>query len=181
VGIREKLNENPAITTGATIGIIVIALIFIIWQLMGSGTSYAVPTSAYYTTDDSSPEAALAAMFEDDINKIPPFKSKDGKEAYKAMVFSCDGGKTKWVAYLQRYTPEAQKAAEEAQKAAKGNDPAAAMNAAAQMEGVMMTGIEVKKPGGKAWLKQMTPQASTDVMNVKCPDGTQNNIESVNP
>lgn len=174
MGIREKLNENPAITTGATIGIIVIALIFIGYQIFSSNNTGQIQTEGWYTTDDSSPEAAMAALFEDDINKIPPFQ-KDGKNAYRAYVFSCDGGKTKWIAYLQRYTDEAKKKIEAATA-----DP----NKAAEpgmMEMVQMTGLEVKKPGPAAWIKSSDYEKSRTVVEVKCPDGTLDNIEAVSP
>jgi hypothetical protein len=173
VGIREKLNENPAITTGATIGIILLALIFIGYQLFSGGDGPQIQTTAYYTTDDSSPEGALAAMFADDVNKLPPF-DKDGKQAYRAYVFSCDGGKTKWISYLQRYTAEAKTKLEAAQKNPQAEGPA-------MMEMVYMTGIEVKKPGTGKWVKQENRPDSAGITEIKCPDGTLENIEAVNP
>jgi hypothetical protein len=33
VGIRETVNQNPAITTGATLLIIALAIVAIVWQL----------------------------------------------------------------------------------------------------------------------------------------------------
>ncbi len=63
-----------------------------------------MPTKAYFTTDDSSPDAAKAALFTDSADNLPPFQ-KDGKTAYLACVFTCDGGKTTWVGYLERFTP----------------------------------------------------------------------------
>jgi hypothetical protein len=39
VGLRETLNQNPAVTTGATIAIIALALAAIVWQLNGGGMS----------------------------------------------------------------------------------------------------------------------------------------------
>ena len=52
MGIRESLNKNPAITTGATIGIIVIALIFILYQIFGGDGAPKPITEMYYTVDD---------------------------------------------------------------------------------------------------------------------------------
>ncbi|HEV7302004.1 MAG TPA: hypothetical protein VGN72_21895 [Tepidisphaeraceae bacterium] len=174
MGIREKLNENPAITTGATIGIIVIALIFIGYQLFSSDSA-AIQTTGYYTTDDSSPEAALAAMFSDDINKLPPF-DKDGKPAYRAFVYSCDGGSTKWIAYLQRYTKEAQAKLEAARAKPEGEQGEPGM-----IEMLHMTGVEVKRPGTGTWVNQSNFEKSRDVTDIKCPDGTLDNIEAVMP
>lgn len=174
MGIREKLNENPAITTGATIGIIVIALIFIGVQLFSGSNTGQIQTKAYYTTDDSSPEASLAAMFSDEIDKVPPFQ-KDGKDAYRVYVFSCDGGKTKFISHLQRYTKDA-KAKLEAAMADKNKPMEPGL-----MEMTQMTGVEVKKPGSGAWIKQSDYEKARVVTDVKCPDGTLNNIEAVLP
>jgi hypothetical protein len=169
VGIRETLNKNPAITTGATAGIIVIAVGFILWQLMGSSTP-GVATEAYFSNDDGK------TWFEDDISKIPPF-DKDGKPAYKAHVFQCPGGEP-FVAYLERYTEEGKKAMEAAQKSNASNDPML------MMEDMQFTAIEIRKPGLgdpiKGWVRQSSPIASK-VMELKCPDGTTEGIEPVVP
>jgi hypothetical protein len=175
VGIREKLNENPAITTGATIGIIAIAVIFIGYQLFSGSGSVKIPTETWYTTDDSSPEGALAAMFADDINKIPPI-TKDGKEAYRAYVFTCDGGKTKFVAYLLRYTKDAKAKLE----AAMANPEQQRADPGLQ-ETLAQNGAEVKRPGKDPWIKQSDYEKSRFVMDIKCPDGTQTNIDVVMP
>ena len=173
MGIREKLNENPAITTGATIGIILIALIFIGYQLFSSNSAE-IPTGAFYTTDDSSPEAAMAALFTDELDKLAPFK-KDGKDAYRAFVYTCDGGKTKWVAYLQRYTKEAQT------KLAAAREKPETMAQPGMMDMLNITGVEVKKPGQGEWVNQGNFQKASTVTEIKCPDGTLNNLEVVEP
>lgn len=173
MGIRETLNQNPAITTGATIGIIVIALIFIVMQIIPRGPD--MPSESFFTTDDSSPEAALAALFEDDIEKIPPF-DHNGKTAYRAQVFTCDKGKTRFVAYIERYTPEAKKRMTEL-RANAGKPPAEGMPPLGMDP--MMTGVEYKKPGGKEWVKMSDFTKINEVMMPKCPDGSNNNLEPV--
>jgi hypothetical protein len=174
VGIREKLNENPSITTGATIAIILIALIFIGIQLFGSGNNVGGPRDLYFTTDDSSPDAAKAAMFKADSTNLPPF-DHDGKPAYQVMLFSCDGGKTTFIGYLSRYTPEALAQI----KAMNSKDPKGpVVPGVMAMPAVMMK--EVKAPGPGKWLNQSDPK-SRDVMNIHCPDGSQENITPVNP
>ncbi|MGH7215542.1 MAG: hypothetical protein ACREIT_12320 [Tepidisphaeraceae bacterium] len=167
MGIREKLNQNPAITTGATALVVVIALGFIIYQLVGGGPD--IPTESYYSIDDGK------TWFEDDINLIPPF-DKDGQKAYRAQVFTCDGGKTKFVAYLERYTPEAKKQLEDLR--AGNQPPEPGIN-----DMVMMNGLEYKKPGDpeKEWTRQTDFQKMSQIMEPKCPDGTTNNLEPVHP
>lgn len=170
MGIRETLNKNPSITTGATAVIILIALGFILYQLWGGSPS--IPTKAFYTTDVSSPEGALAALFTDDITKIPPFE-KNGKDAYRAQVFTCDGGKTKFIAYCERYTPDAKTKMSEMRNAKTPPAPGADM--------IMMQGVEYTKPGSKEWVKQSDFSKIQTVMQPKCPDGTMNNLEPVRP
>ena len=168
MGIRETLNKNPAITTGATAAIIVIAIGFIVWQLMG-GSQPGIATEAYFSNDDGK------TWFADDINKIPPF-DKDGKPAYKAYVYKCPGSDP-FVSHLERYTPEGKKAMEAALSSTDPNNPI-------MMEDVQLTAIEVRKPGQgdpvKGWIRQSHPMAQK-VMELKCPDGTTEGIEPVVP
>src|SRR5687768_16389120 len=108
MGLRETLNENPRITTGLTVALIVVVLAWLLWP-SGGGTGGGGAggtgggggtTQLFYSTDDGK------TWFPDDAAKIPPFK-KDGKDAVRAVVYKCDG-KT-FVNHLERYTPEAQK------------------------------------------------------------------------
>jgi hypothetical protein len=55
VGIRETLNENRAVSVGAAIGVIVLALIWIATQVMSFGTNDApspAPSSTPPTTQN---------------------------------------------------------------------------------------------------------------------------------
>jgi hypothetical protein len=168
VGIRETLNKNPGITTGATAGIIVLALAFIFWQLRGGGTP-TMATTAFYTTDDG------ATWFEDDINKLAPF-DKGGKLAYRVYVYKCASGDP-FVSHLERYTEQAKKAIEAAR--AKGGG----MEDPTIYETISMSGMEVKDPktGDKGWVKQGNVAAAAKITEPKCPDGTTNGLEPVVP
>jgi hypothetical protein len=165
VGIRETLNQNPGITTGVTAGLIVVALGLIIWQSTGGGSGPSFNNKQFFSNDEG------ATTFVDDAAKIPPF-DKDGKPAVRAYVYTCDGGKTKFTAYLERYTDAAKKKLE----ASKNNPTDIGM-----MEEISMTGIEVKKPGAaEKWVRQSTPQGSK-VMDFACKDGTKNSLELALP
>lgn len=170
MGLRETLNKNPAITTGATAAIIIIALIVIIWQLKGD--SYSVGENlSWYTIDDGK------TWFADDANKVPPF-DKDGKKAYRVYVYKCADG-TKFVSHLERYTPEAKKIVEEANKKGAAADPSI-------LETVTMNGLEVKNPGNgddaKFWVKQAQYQAYSVITAPKCPNGGgTDGLEAVPP
>jgi hypothetical protein len=122
MGIRETLNEKPQIVTGVSIGIIAIALIAILWQMFGGGGGGAPTFSGkvYFTTDISSDEAAMKARFAEDHTSLAPIK-KDGKDAYRLIVITCDEGKTEKVAYIEKYTDEARTKILEARKQAEAN------------------------------------------------------------
>lgn len=154
MGIRETINKNPKQTTAITAGIIALAFIVIIWQACG-GSGGGVGQS-YYSIDDGK------TFFVDASNKIPPFK-KDGKDAVRAHVFTCDGGKTKFVGYLEAYSLQDKKMMEDAMS---GKAPPAAY---AGYTGQAM----VKKPGQPQWIPLMpgTTQVYAATVQVACPDG----------
>lgn len=170
MGIREKLNDNPAITTGITAAIIVIALIVIVWQLVSSNRGPTIPTQNWYTSDDG------ATYVADDIKLIPPFE-KDGKTWVRAVVFKCKDGKP-FVSHLERYTPKAKAALEDSRaKAEKGE------MVSPDFDQVQMTGLEVKKPGtpDNAWVNSMNYEKAAEITRVTCPDGTTEGLEPVMP
>ena len=160
MGIRETINKNPAITSAVTAGIILLALTFILWNSIcsgpGGGGADAVGKT-FFSIDDGK------TFFPDDANKIPPF-TKDGKQAVRAHVFTCDGGATKFVGYLEMYTPEEKKMMEDA---ISGKAPAAVY---AGYTGQAM----VKKPGAPKWIKlgPGTTTAYQQTVQVQCPGGT---------
>jgi hypothetical protein len=99
VGIREALNRNPAVTTGATIGLIVITLAWIVWQMLPARSGPQGPQKAFYTDDDG------ATYFADDLLKVPPFKREgSGKDAVRAHVYKAVEG-TPFVAWMEKFKP----------------------------------------------------------------------------
>lgn len=173
MGLRETLNRNPAITTGVTIAIIVVALILILWQTLVSNQPGKVSTQGYFTTDNG------ATTFADKLENVPPYMY-EGKEAVRAYLFKCSDGK-KFVAYLERYTPEAKTALEQARAKRKANpqDPMA-MQPALSM--AMQSGTVVKKPLDTGpWHSQRDHQGYAQVVQIKCPDGTTESLEQVMP
>src|ERR1700733_13119455 len=165
------MNENPQAVTYITAGIILLALVLIIWQLVG-GHSTAVegvvggsnPNQNFFTTDDGK------TWFPDDNTNIPPY-TKDGKPAYQVMLFSCDGGKTSFVGYLQRYSVAGKKEIEK--HTSKGMPPGAGMGP---------TYLEFKAADNgdipKNWAKFGTQQAQK-LQTVACPGGGE--AEPVTP
>jgi hypothetical protein len=162
VGIRETLNRNQVATSAITAGIIVLALIFIFRSSCSGGPS--IPTQAYYTDDDG------ATYFTDKVGILPPFQH-NGKEAVLANVFKCGSGKP-FVAFMTKYTPEAQKAIKD--YAATPDKDKMRMP---PPEMARMAGTLYKKPKEGAWLGQRDMMAQQQVMSVKCPDGTMAELQ----
>jgi hypothetical protein len=173
VGIRQKINENPAATTAVTAGIVVLAVLFIMWQACsgGPGSGGMITTKAFYSVDDGK------TWFIDDSSNIPPYKTKDGKDAVRAQIFTCDDGKTKFCGYLEAYAPQDKMVLENMAKnqGKAGGPPAAYMGYTGQPL--------VKKPGVPAWipLSPATTPAYQQIVQVRCPDGSTNNLSRVFP
>lgn len=154
MGIRETLNRNPAITTGGTVLIIILALGAILWQTIGGRPH--ISDKAYYSSDDGQ------TYFSDKLTQIPPF-DHGGQPAVRAYVFSCGGNK--FVAYLEKYN-EKSKAALDKSAAANNGVPAADA-----LENAQADGLVVKKPGGSKWVLESDDVKSRPIMEVKCPNG----------
>jgi len=161
-GVREAFGRKPKLPILLLTGI-VLALIAVIWNNYRTEVAEAnARPQAYFTVDDG------ATFFIDSADLIPPFDHQ-GKPAYRARVFSNDGGtKTKWVGYLERYTPTAKAQIERARRGE--GDP----------EGVVMrllaNTVEVKKPGQDHWVVVSDPAAKT-IIEPKAPGGGADGIQ----
>jgi len=158
VGIRETLNKNQALTTGATIAIIVIAIGIIVWQMLPERTPRIV-SKAYYTIDDG------RTWFEDTADKLTPF-DKDGKEAVRAHLFKCGENGEKFVGYLEKLDPRVRGRLD--QFNANPSNRGRVMPGQAEAED---TGRLVKRPMDKTWIPESNPNAAR-VTTIKCKDGT---------
>jgi len=157
VGIRETLNKNQTLTTGATIAIIVVAIGIIVWQMMPESAPK-ILTKSYYSTDDG------RTWFEDSSDKVVPF-DKDGKEAVRAHLFKCpDSGP--FVGYLEKLDPRIKQRLDEFYSN-PSNKGRIMPGQADQEEG----GRLVKRPGDKNWMPDTSPNASR-ITTIKCKDGS---------
>lgn len=165
MGFREVMNQNRNAVTGVAIGVTVLAIGFLLYQSFGSGgaPSASRPTEYYFSTDDG------ATYFADDMKKVPPFDS-GGKPAVLAHVFTCDGGRTKYVGYLERFAPATKKQMETMIAAGK-TDPM-------ELGSVSFAGSQVKRPKQPQWVPQASPTASA-IMDAPCPGG--GGIENMEP
>ena len=169
MGIREKLNDNPARTGGVVATCVAIALLVLLRpgcsSPRGGGADRGDPQE-FFTVDDGQ------TWFAADAAKLPPFDHQ-GKPAYRAQVYRCGGGKP-FAAYLERYGEAERKRLEELLAGEGANS----------MEAIkLMSQVEVKKPGAKDWLRATpaTMQRFHAVRAPRCPDGSTTGIVRVAP
>ena len=159
MGLRESMNKHKGATAGVIAAIVVGVIALAAWQVRGTSSSGASGAAGqlYYTTDDG------ATTFTAPANRIPPFDHQ-GKPAVRAVMFSTDGGKTKFVGYLERYSAAAKREMEASKQAASSGKmvmSAPKMNVAI---------VEVKRPGDKAWVDKAST-AGVNVTRVTAPGG----------
>jgi hypothetical protein len=149
-GVRVWFHRHPKVTTGLTAVLVFVAIATIALQVLGSRKRYAdhLPT-AYFTTDDGK------TYFVAGMENVPPFEH-NGQMAVRAYVFRCGSAKP-FVAYVERYVPEAHKAMVE--------------NRATPQH--QIGGRELKRPGETAWVKSSNRKAAAAIADVRCPDGAE--------
>ena len=145
MGLRENINTKPGVAVGIATGLIVLAVAFAIWcGAFARGGPRTAPGSVSFFTDDDG-----KTFFLDTASKLPPF-DHNGKKAYGCNVFTSDGGKTRFVAWLFRYTDEGKKRFNELKSANSGGIGPSPLEC-----------IEVKRPGtgDEGWMKCTLPKA----------------------
>jgi hypothetical protein len=170
MSIRQRINEKPAVSAAVAGGFVLIAVSLIGWMSCDTGGAGGgnFPQRAYFTVDDGK------SYFPDDLDKIPPFATADGKTAYRAVVVKCGTGQP-YVSHLERYTDAQKKNLETALKS-----PAARPTLLSEIEANALSAADVKKPltGDKAWISSGKPQYEA-LARPKCPDGSD--AERVHP
>jgi hypothetical protein len=142
---------------GLSVGIAVAFILLTIWYLWSSvrGPAGSDAQKAFFSVDDGK------TWFVDHATKIAPFQH-DGATAYRAYVFTCDNGQTKWVGYLERYRDTGKQSASTSPTLPPPRGQSAAP-----------TGHEVKKPGADQWVDSADMSKASAVMTTKCPHNGQ--------
>jgi len=160
MNLRETLSQRPHLGIGAAALLILLGIGFALLQMGGRIAPSAGNAKAYFSVDDGK------SWFADDLTNVPPY-DKDGKQAVRAFVYRCSDG-TKFVGYLQRFTPEAKRAIEQIQTPDpnhKGPPDTDAVRMA------YTVGREVKRPGDANWVTGAQGMMSAQIIAVKCPNG----------
>jgi hypothetical protein len=158
MGIREKLNDKPALTGGVVGAMILVAVTIVAWRVMG-GESYSAPSQAFYTDDGGK------TYFRDSINRATPFE-RNGKQAYRAEVYRVDGGEP-FVALVYRHNEAGRKAMDEYINA-RTKDPSGGLR-----QNIERWGLEVKpvNAGDRAWVLASDARGERLIEMVRGPDG----------
>jgi len=159
--IRRFFEKNPWVA-----GVVVLLCLGGIYVFGFRGST--VTPEAFYSQDDGK-------TFYGGTYRVAPFMN-NGREVAMALVYTCDGGKTKFVGYLLRYTPEGRPLMEKAL-------------ANSQFNPGPFVPSEVKRPGDPGWTAAggtptgpqraaatVTPSApartAAEIRDIRCPDGT---------
>ena len=144
--LRNKMNESPVIP----VIVVLIALAicgYIAWKIFSPSQQGQTGGDWFYSIDDGK------TVFADNHRPNEPFQ-KDGKDAYLAMMFTCDNNKTTFCGYLMKR--------EEVPAKFKGAPPDA-----------KMTTNFIKKPGDTEWISETNIAKWNQIeRGVKCPDGS---------
>jgi hypothetical protein len=174
VGIRQKFNDRPALSVGVAAVVIIAATLAAVRSNCsddGDEPRAGPPAKQFFTTD----EGPNPQLFTDDAVQVPPF-DHGGKPAFRARVYRCPHGK-QFVAYLERFNEPDRKRLQEAivhAKATKGRMPS---------PDSFFNNVEVKKPGGKEWVRMSnaTRERYEDIVTPVCPEGSSDGVEPVTP
>lgn len=140
-GLREKINDRPAVAGGLALVLVVIAAGVIWW------TFFRTPDQIKYQYMYNLETGQLESHPITDPPSLPPIKNEQGEELVVAHVYSmrdCTEDPP-FVAWIERFTAEGKREAERRQQAAA--DPDAAVGEAT---GMVNAGREIAIPPAKA-------------------------------
>lgn len=171
MSLRQMLNRWPTVATGGAIALLIAAGLFAITRVrQETGGATPLRREAFFTSDDGK------TWFNDDVTKVPPYQTAEGKTAVKAHVFRCPHEKT-FVGYLERYSAQGQKAqAATPNPTAGGRSPYGSYGRGGAYAGGSggpppPDVVEVKAPGQGRWVSLRDVQAAAQIINPTCPDG----------
>ena len=155
MGVRQYMNEKRGLSITVALAMVVGTIAMLWYQSVANSTVAPYDGKAFLTVDDGKNYFAADGML------LPPV-NHEGKIAYRANVFTCDGGKTKWVGYLERYSERGKakfkQMREEQMRGAMPGDGTELLNE-----------MELKRPGDRAWVRQSNIELAAPILDVKCP------------
>ncbi len=169
MGIRDTLNRQGKPVTALVVLVLLASIVAIVYYQSRSGDRFGAG-SAFYTSDDGK------SFFEANSSNIPPF-THDGKEAVQALVYTADGGKTRFVGYLMRFTPRGIQYLKESRAKAAASDRPTLPG----FDSELQSNTEVKRPGDKTWVKLSDISRASEVMSIRSPTDPAKPADPVDP
>jgi hypothetical protein len=156
MNLREWMNQNSAVVTIIAVVLLLVSLGVIIMTLTPKNPARVVDVYFMDTSDGS--------LFVDKSDQLPPVAAPSGKDGVRAFVFSCgDCGDeaSRFVGWLETYTPDAKKAI-----SAPSDNPEAGMDNYEVVE----NGHMVCDPVSKKWVMANSEQGFKimDMIQNKC-------------
>jgi hypothetical protein len=155
MSLRETINSNRWAKISLSVVALIAVAIVIGMQFRGPDSNLGDGKRMFISFDDGK------TFVTDASEQLPPF-TVDGKTAYKVNVFTC-GDKTRFVGYLERYTPAGKKMMAEQRQKQQASHGMPTFNAA------LLEGIEIKRPGEKEWIKESDTARANKILDVICP------------
>jgi hypothetical protein len=154
VAIRETIAKHQKISVASSATVLVGAILFCVMNQRAQTLS--PPTRWYFTVDNGK------TWFVDDINKVPPF-DHNGRQAYRARIFTCEGSSKEWCGYIERCNPKVK---------AKVDESVARGVPMRDLIRLITDGMEVQRPGrpDTEWVPSSKAREYAEVTGVKCPD-----------
>jgi hypothetical protein len=166
MSVRAILNRHPVLTVGVVLLLTALAVASIVYQLRPTSEVSLIPLKDFYSVDDGE------TWFADDVNKITPF-DHGGKPAVQVHLFTCDGGKTRFVGYLEKL-PDG------ALEAYRSRMHVSAADVPESDEVAEVVGSLVKRKGEAEWVPSSDSERFGQIKLVRCPDG-RGELEAVRP
>lgn len=168
MGVREVMNEKRGLSAAIIVVIVAAAIGLGFYRSSADHPADRLEGKGGFFSDDDG-----VTWFEADDQKIPPW-DHNGKQAVRAYVFTCDGGKTKYVLFLERYKPEAKRMMEQSRTAKSGTSANLSAMAISSL-------VEVKLPKGKGdWVPREDPRGKA-ITRIRPPEGQSGVPELVLP
>lgn len=144
MSLRETLNENPAITTAVTVGIIVAVLMFMLYQfgLFSAGGGRGTAARIYLSDDGASYYVGTT----DDLYTV----GSDGQPKAQAHVYQYPSQEPK-IWFLERFHP---RVVELHHQMKSGTAPESAM----VYESMQFNSSQVRRPNETEWHDKRSPE-----------------------
>jgi len=157
MAIREWLNEHSSVSSSIALLVVVATLGYVSLRTFGGRAGGELPQRHwFYNLNEKK-------LFGDAATNVAPFKTADGHDAVKAVVYHCGScSEPQNIAYLEKYTTKGKQRIKKKQQELKadGEDPSMAYMMVNQMGMGQPLGQYVSRVEPVRWVNTANPQAA---------------------